>query len=572
MAFDGIVTKAIASELQQLSGARIDKIFQPNSNNVVLGFYLAGTNYALNICTNSPNYRIHLTTHPKPNPQVAPNFCMVLRKHLIGLHIKNIITNDLERIVTIEFEGFDDVDDIICKKLIVELMGKHCNIILLDDDNTIIDSLRHINNENSSRVVVPHIKYSYSEPTKQNFLEYTNFDDFEKAVFSTGENEVSVAISNTFNGISKNYIEFIIDKLGTSNLKEIYNYLEEVISKTEAQSLKFEKSKKDYFLVLDSYSNIDGFALNFFIDDFYYDKETSEELKSYRNTVLKLILSTLKKYNKRLENINKKLEDCLDMDKYKLYGELITANLYRIKNENVTQIELENYYDNNNLITIKLDPAYTPAVNAKRFFKKYNKLKNALEIVSAQKEETVKELNYIESIVYELEVANSIEEVSEIFEEISENVIFKPQTDKYKKKKATKVKKSSLTKNKSVNFNPIKYTIDGFTLLVGRNNKENDYLTLKYAKKNDLWFHTKDIHGSHAILLLSNTTVSPSDEVLTKCAEITAFHSKARLSSNVPVDFCEVRYVKKPNGAKPGMVIYTNNSTLYVCPTGDVSI
>lgn len=572
MAFDGIVTKVIASELQQLSGARIDKIFQPNSNNVVLGFYLAGTNYALNICTNSPNYRIHLTTHPKPNPQVAPNFCMVLRKHLIGLHIKNIITNDLERIVTIEFEGFDDVDDIICKKLIVELMGKHCNIILLDDDNTIIDSLRHINNENSSRVVVPHIKYSYPEPTKQNFLEYTNFDDFEKAVFSTGENEVSVAISNTFIGISKNYIEFIIDKLGTSNLKEIYNYLEEVISKTEAQSLKFEKSKKDYFLVLDSYPNIDGFALNFFIDDFYYDKETSEELKSYRNTVLKLILSTLKKYNKRLENINKKLEDCLDMDKYKLYGELITANLYRIKNENVTQIELENYYDNNNLITIKLDPAYTPSVNAKRFFKKYNKLKNALEIVSAQKEETVKELNYIESIVYELEVANSIEEVSEIFEEISENVIFKPQTDKYKKKKATKVKKSSLTKNKSVNFNPIKYTIDGFTLLVGRNNKENDYLTLKYAKKNDLWFHTKDIHGSHAILLLSNTTVSPSDEVLTKCAEITAFHSKAKLSSNVPVDFCEVRFVKKPNGAKPGMVIYTNNSTLYVCPTGDVSI
>lgn len=564
MAFDGIVTKAIASELQQLSGARIDKIFQPNSNNVVLGFYLAGTNYALNICTNSPNYRIHLTTHPKPNPQVAPNFCMVLRKHLIGLHIKNIITNDLERIVTIEFEGFDDVDDIICKKLVVELMGKHCNIILIDVDNTIIDSLRHINNENSSRAIIPHIKYTYPAPTKQSFLDCTNFNDFEKAVFSTGENEISVAISNIFNGISKNYIEFIIDKLGTSDLKELYNYLEEVISKTEAQTLNFEQLETDYFLV-PSDSN-DNFGLNFFIDDFYYEKETCEDLKIYRNSILKLILSTLKKYNKRLENINKKLQDCSDMDKYKLYGELITANLYRIKNENVTQIELENYYDNNNLITIRLDPAYTPAVNAKRFFKKYNKLKNALEIVGAQKEETVKELNYIESIVYELEVANTIEEVSDIFEEISENVIFKPQTDKYKKKKNAKVKKSSLTKNKLQKFNPLKYTIDGFTLLVGRNNKENDYLTLKYARKSDLWFHTKDIHGSHAILLLNNTNASPSDEVLTKCAEITAFHSKARLSSNVPVDFCEVRFVKKPNGAKPGMVIYTNNSTLYVNP------
>lgn len=564
MAFDGIVIKAIASELQQLSGARIDKIFQPNSNNVVLGFYLSGTNYALNICTGSPNYRIHLTTHPKPNPKVAPNFCMVLRKHLIGLHIKNIITNDLERIVTIEFEGFDDVDDIICKKLIVELMGRHCNIILLDDDNTIIDSLRHINNENSLRIIVPHVKYSYPEPTKQNFLECTDFRDFEKAIISSNESEISLSISNTFNGISKDYIEFIIKHLQTSNLEDIYNYLEKTILKTDSQDLRFEEIDKNYFLVPSS--DTDNFALNFFIDDFYYKKETSEELKTYRNTVLKLILSTLKKYTKRLENINKKLEDCSDMDKFKLYGELITANLYRIENKNVSQIKLENYYDNNNLITVKLDPTYTPAVNAKRFFKKYNKLKNALEIVGTQKEETVKELNYIESIVYELEVATTIEEISDIFEEISENVIFKTQTDKYKNKKATKIKKSSLTKNKLVNFNPIKYTVDGFTLLVGRNNKENDYLTLKYARKNDLWFHTKDIHGSHAILVLNNDSSSPSDEVLMKCAEITAFHSKAKLSSNVPVDFCEVRFVKKPNGAKPGMVIYSNNSTLYVNP------
>lgn len=193
MAFDGIVTKAIASELQQLSGARIDKVFQPTSNTIVLGFYLSGTNYALNICTDSANYRINLTTHAKPNPKVAPNFCMVLRKHLIGLHIKNIITSNLERIVTIEFEGLDEIDDLISKKLIIELMGKHCNIILLNDENIIIDSLRHINNENSTHIVIPHIKYTYPKILKQNFLECTSFNDFSSKVSDIA------SIPNVFN-------------------------------------------------------------------------------------------------------------------------------------------------------------------------------------------------------------------------------------------------------------------------------------------------------------------------------------------------------------------------------------
>ena len=566
MAFDGIVTKAIASELNLLSGARIDKVFQPNNNNVILGFYLNGTNYALNICTSSQNYRVHLTTHPRSNPKIAPNFCMVLRKHLIGLRIKNVITSHLERIITIEFEGFDDIDDLISKKLIIELMGKHCNIILLDDDGTVIDSLRHIRSEDSTHIVVPHIKYTYPEVKKLNFLDCNSFQDFEEKLRFSNLEDLGAKISNTFNGISKGLIDFIIKDLDIKNLPNIYNYLEELILGTDSLNLKFVNStssnKKDYFLVPSE--NNEPFSLNFFIDDFYYEKETSEDLKNSRNTILKLILSTLKKYKKRLENINSKLKDCDNMDIYKLYGELITANLYRIPNKNLKEIELENYYDNNNKITIPLDSKYLPSLNAKRYFKKYNKLKNALEIVSEQKEETIKELDYLESIVYELEAATSLEEISEIFEEISENVIFKDKIKPSTRSKSTKIRKSTLTKNKNVSFNPLKYTIDGFTLLVGRNNKENDYLTLKYANKQDLWFHTKDIHGSHAILLLNNNT--PSQDILAKCAGIAAYHSKARLSSNVPVDVCEVRYVKKPNSAKPGMVIYTNYHTLYVNP------
>ena len=180
MAFDGIVTKAITSELQQLIGARIDKIYEPNKNDIVLGFYLNGVNYALNICTNAQNYRLHLTTHTKPNPKNALNFCMLLRKYLIGLRIKNIISVNLERVITIEFEGFDDIDDLITKKLIVELMGRHCNVILVDENNVIIDSLRHISSDNElTREVVPHVKYVYPSTNKLNFLEVTNFQDFK---------------------------------------------------------------------------------------------------------------------------------------------------------------------------------------------------------------------------------------------------------------------------------------------------------------------------------------------------------------------------------------------------------
>lgn len=565
MAFDGIVTKAISSELQNLVSARIDKVYQPNKNTVLLGVYFNGQHYLLNICIDSQNYRINLTTHSKNNPKVAPNFCMLLRKHLIGMHIKNVITNNLERLVIIDFEGFDELDDIISKRLVVELMGKHCNIILLNEDNIIIDSLRHINNEESTRCIVPHTKYAFPKTNKYNFLECINFEDFYNKLSSRD-------ISEVFNGISKSFINssisyLNIDVLNKENLKKLYHYIKDIIYKTDSNLLEFKtinSDKKDYFLTASDNKKNTAFNLNFFIDDFYYKKETMEEFKIYRNSILKMILDVLKKYKKRLFNIDEKLNSCKDMDKYKLYGELITANLYKIKNENVKEIELDNYYKNEKIV-ISLDDKYTPSANAKIFFKKYHKLKNALEIVTIQKQETLKELDYIESIIYELEEATSLDNVTEIFEEISENVIFKEKANDYKNRKKQKIKKTSLTQNKTVPFNPLKYKIENYTFLVGRNNKENDFLTLKYAKKTDLWFHTKDIHGSHGILQLINNQL-PNDTILLKCAEIIAYHSKAKLSSNVAVDFCEVKNVRKPSNSKPGMVIYSNNKTLYVNP------
>lgn len=576
MAFDGIVTKAVSAEISKLCNARIDKVFEPNKNTIVLGMYLNGCNYALNICIDSQYCRLNLTTNSKPNPQVAPNFCMLLRKNLIGLKLKNVITFDLERLIILEFEGFDEIDDIISKKLIIELMGKHSNIILVDENNVIIDSLRHIKEiDENFRDILPLTKYSFPTSDKLNFLDLKNFEDFENNINTTNIQDLPIQISNTFNGISKSFIHGIIKKLNINNtssnsLKMIFNYIVEIINNIGTDNLSFEEitddngTIKDYFLINKKASK--PFELNFFIDDFYYNKETNETFKNYRNALLKLILNTLTKYNKRLENINRKLLECDDMEKYRIYGELITANLYRLPNKNVEQVKVENYYDNNNLITINLDKRYTPSINAKRFFKKYSKLKNALEIVSQQKKDTLKELDYIESVIYELENCSSIDDLTAIFEELSENDIFKDKTSSNSSKKSSKVKKSKLTKNKTVSFNPIKYTIDDYTILVGRNNKENDYLTLKYANKNDIWFHTKDFHGSHTILKIDSSLPYPDIELLTRVATIAAKHSKAKNSSNVPVDYCEVKHVKKPSGSKPGMVIYTNNKTLNVNP------
>ena len=567
MAFDGIVTKSIVNELKILKDCKIDKIYEPNKNTIVIGLYGNKTNYALNICIDSSNYRINLTTHNKINPNVAPNFCMLLRKHLIGSYLKNIEMKGLERVVVLNLETLNEFNEIINKKLIIELMGKHSNIILLDENETIIDSIKHSSKTLSSfRDILPNKKYEFPKVDKLDFLSISSFDEFYDIIKSDLQKQtLDKIITDKFNGISTSFINFHIKNLNinsgnTQDLKKIFNYIVEITNTDNLKLLTLKDNQniiKDYVLDLTK-ENKDILSLNFFLDDYYFSKENDEDFKSYRNSILKLILDTLKKYNKRLENICIKLSECDKMDKYKLYGELLTSNLYKFNGQNLDSVSIENYYDNNNLIDIPLDKKYTININAKNYFKKYNKLKNALEIVSKQKQETLSDLNYLESIVYELENSSSISDVQDIFEEISENDLFKKDLTK---KQKNKVKKQ---KSKVTSFNPIVYEVEGFKVYVGRNNKENDMLTLKFADKNDIWFHTKDIHGSHVILKVNNQKDNIPDSILYKCAQIAAQHSKGKDSYNVPVDYCKVQYVKKPNKAKPGMVIYSTNKTLYV--------
>lgn len=584
MAFDGIVTKAVVSELNTcLINGKINKIFEPNKNEILLGIYSGGKNYCLNISIDSVNYRINLTTNSKQNPQNVLNFCMVLRKHLTNGTIKRIYSNGLERIVFVDVDVYNELNDLITKTLVVELMGKHSNVILLNSEHTVIDSLRHLNKfDNSTRDIFPGSKYVNIESDKKDFLAVKTFDEFYRDVSIDSENLPST-LSKVYNGFGKKNISYLLETLNiptavsASALKEVYSYLKDLFANMPDNVVLKEYSsvKKDYFAY--SFTN-DGLAVNFFLDDFYISKEQAEQFKQYRDTVLKLVLSHIGKIKERISTIDSKIADCANAEKYRLYGELITSNLYRIPDYPQSEVTLENYYDNNNLITIPLDEKFSPSKNAKNFFKKYRKLQNTIAIVEKQKELAEAELSYLDSIVYELEEVSTIEDIDNIYSEICDNLIFGKNANTVNNHvynshdKITNPKNSKSVKQSSSSNMPEKRDIDGYTVYIGKNNKQNDYLTCRLAQNSDIWFHTKDIHGSH-VVLKTNCNLQSFDKsdtipnsVLYKCASIAAYYSKARMSQNVPVDYTLIKYVKKPNGAKPGMVIYTNNKTIYANP------
>lgn len=582
MAFDGLITYTISKELQNhIIGGKIDKIFEPNPNEILLGIYINGIKYALDIVTSSNFYRMCLTTSPKPNPTFAPNFCMILRKYLLNTRITKIYTYDLERIVTIEFEGHNKSDDNEPKKLIIELMGKHSNIILINSKNIIIDALKHFTLENNSyRNIVPNALYTLPISHKLNFMEIENSEHFYQTTCNYMKETLQISdiinslklsdiISDTYTGISKNSILSILQELqiedicNETHMNQLYEYLSNIIKQTTRVIVK-SFDDNDYSVSLNPTYKSDSLQVNFFLDNYYVQKENIEGFVTYRNNLSKLILSYLKKLNNKLSNINVKLQECQNKDLYKLYGELITNNLYRISNEHSDKIEIENYYDNNNLITIPLDKTISPAINAKRYFKKYNKLKNAKQIVDIQKQEVESEISYLESIIYEFELATTTSDIDSIYQEFSENFLNNASSNKkqLKKNKKQKTSKKSFQSASKVGT-PIQCSINGFKIIIGKNNKQNDYIT-KQANNEDIWFHTKDIHGSHVILKTENKL--PSQDIINSVASLAAFYSKANNSSNVPVDYTFVKYVKKPSKAKPGMIIYTNHKTVIVKP------
>ena len=564
MAFDGIVTKSIISELNNnLIGAKVNKVLQPTKSEIVLELYGNGKNYSLVLSCDSEFCRICLSTHLKPNPQNAFNFCMLLRKYLVGGKIIEISNYDLERTIQIKFSCYNELNDLVTRKLYIEIMSRQSNIVLTNENNIIIDSLKHF--DSNTRELLPAHEYTFVPITKKSFIELNNSSEFIEIIRNSTTLPLTKIIPSLFIGFSKSFIKNIIDKLNIDNsnysdndLETIYNEINQLINNIGTNKISCILLDNDFTIA--NIETDEELQINKFIDNYYFNKEKATTFQSARNNLLHIVLGSLKKINKKLENINQKLKECNEMDTFKLYGELLTANLYRLNsNYNLDEIEVENYYNNNELIKIPLDKSISVHKNIERFFKKYNKLKNALEIVSMQKKETEKELDYIESIVFSLENAKSIKDINEVYEEISENIITKKVISNKKQQKLKRAKNTN---------EPILTSIqlEGFTIYIGKNNIQNDYIRSKIANPNDVWFHAQKIHGSH-ILLKNPQNLELEDistNVLFECAKLAKENSKASLALNVPVDYCYAKFVKKNPGAKPGMVIYSNFQTIIV--------
>ncbi|MFJ8352801.1 NFACT family protein [Bacillus paramycoides] len=562
MAFDGLFTRAITHEIaNSLQTGRISKIYQPSKYEILLHIRANGKNQKL-ILSSHPTYaRMHLTNQNYDSPAIPPMFCMLLRKHLEGGFIEKIEQIDLERIIQITVRSRNEIGDESLKTLVIEIMGRHSNIILVDTKtNVILDSLKHVSLAvNRHRTVYAGAEY-VAPPAqhKINPLHIENADDFIRPLdFLSGNMDKQLV--GAFMGISPLFAKEVVKKAGMVNeeaLSEAFFILQKPLLTHQYVPTMITANGKEFFYLF-PLSHLQGNEKAFssvseLLDRFFFGKAERDRVKQQAHDLERFMQNEKSKNEKKLIKLEKTLQDAGKADKYQLFGELLTANMYALKKGD-KDIEVVNYYDENSgTVKITLDPLKTPSENAQRYFQKYQKAKNSIAIVEEQIEKTNEEILYFDSLLQQMEAASS-KDIEEIREELAEEGYVRSRKTKNAKKKPTK---------------PIldKYLAsDGTEIFVGKNNKQNDYLTTKFARRDEIWLHTKDIPGSHVVI----RSLEPAEETLLEAAKIAAYFSKAKDSSSVPVDFTKIRHVKKPSGAKLGFVTYDNQQTIYVTPDAD---
>ncbi|KZE38209.1 hypothetical protein AV656_04610 [Bhargavaea cecembensis] len=558
MAFDGLFMMAMTQELRQLTGGRISKIQQPNAQELLFTIRAGRTNHRLLISIHPSYSRIQLTDEPVDTPAQPPTFCMFLRKHLEGGIVTGIRQAGADRIITLTVRGRDEIGDDTVRELHVEVMGRHSNLILTDPErNLILDSLKHLPpSVNSYRTVLPGQPYIPAPPQdKLNPVEAIESEVLE----ILREADTAGAIFRRIGGFSPLHAEellFRINGMEPEDMLAAYRSYIEDFRSGGAQPTLCEAGGKVYFsanpLLHLGGETRDFPSLSALLDKVFHTKAERDRVKQQAGDLERWLTNEVQKLKNKMIKLRDEQEQAGKLDRHQLFGELVTANLYQIKKGD-SSLEAINYYDEDGgTVTIPLDPRLTPSENAQRYYSKYNKAKHALVKTAEQLDKAEEDIGYFESLLQQV-TQGSAADIEEIRDELAEQGFMKARRLK-KKKKDTRPAPDAFVSSA------------GVPISVGKNNKQNDYLTFKLAKRSEVWLHTKDIPGSHVVI----HSDSPDDETIREAASLAAYFSKARESASVPVDYTEVRHVKKPNGSKPGFVIYFEQKTIFADPDEDL--
>ena len=573
MALDGAFLYTVRNELLPLIGGRVEKIHQPSREEVIISIRTKSGSKKLYISANAGSARVHITENTVDNPQTPPMFCMLLRKRLGSGKLIDIRQDGLERILFLDFECVNELGDIVTVTLAVEIMGRCSNLIIVSGDGRVIDSIKRVDEEMSrERMVLPGMEYTL--PPRDDRLNFLTCEpeEIKERLAGTQPKELSKALIRIFEGISPilarewayfagRGVHIESNTISSDQLDRLLFTIKRtreqvlsgeccfsVVSDKEGQLKDFSFVRLSQFGTLMYTKELSGPSE--LLDYFYSERDRAARTKQRANDLFKLLMNLTDRTSRRIAAQREELDACADKDRAKLFGDLISANMYRIQKGDSSAV-VENFYDEEcPQVTIPLDVRKTPAQNAQHYYGEYKKSVTAEEKLAEQIQKGEEELQYLESVFDSLTRASSENDIIQLRLELREQGYVRYAGGKAKPPKA---------------LPPIEYkSSDGFSILVGRNNKQNDQLSLKFAEKTDIWLHTQLITGSHVLILTDGET--PPDKTIEEAAVIAAVNSSGRDSGLVPVDYCLARYVKKPAGAKPGKVIFTNYKTAFVKP------
>lgn len=577
MALDGAFLYAVRQELLPLIEARVEKIHQPTREEVILSLRDREGSHKVLISASADRARVHLTEISVDNPKTPPMFCMLLRKRLGSGKLLAIRQDGLERVLYFDFSCVNELGDVVQLTLACEIMGRYSNLILIDEKGLIIDSIKRVDAETSrKRLVLPGVLYDM--PPRERRLNFMTAGNQEiQEYISSQSGELSKVLLRTFEGVSPvlvrewtYYVGKGVECYSNSLTESQWERLFYILSHTKENLINMnltytvastkEGQLKDFsFIPLRQYGTLlytrELPSACTLLDYFYAERDRYARIRQRANDLFHLLLHTTERIHRRISSQTEELLQCNEKESLRRKADLISANLYKIKKGDKSVIVEDFYEDDYPSVNIELDVRLTPPQNAQKYYQAYKKACTAEKILSEQVEKGKQELQYLDSVLDALTRAETEDEISQLRLELSQQGYVRISKKKMPASKALS----------SMEF----YSPNGMRILVGRNNLQNDQLTLKKASKMDIWFHTQNIPGSHVIL--ETNGAEPDEETLHFTATIAAYHSKARSSSQVPVDYCQVKFVKKPVGAKPGMVIFTNNRTLYVTPPESLS-